>query len=112
MAKDSKHGNADQAEDTGERRYRSTQDAFRDLPLSQQTRFLIEATATTVARGLEAVARSVADEMDEAFRDRPGQQSKHDADGHEAASDDASAKPEEGSASAEDAAANEPHSTD
>lgn len=63
----------DPAHDTereSEGRYRHTREAFHELPLGQQARFLVEATASTVARGLEVVARSVAEDMEEAFRSR------------------------------------------
>lgn len=58
---------AQDAESQSEGPYRHTRKAFHGLPLEQQARFLVEATASTMARGLEAVARSVADEMEEAF---------------------------------------------
>ena len=56
------------AEGESEGRYRHTREAFHELPLEKQARFLVEATASTMARGIEAAARSVADEMEEAFR--------------------------------------------
>jgi hypothetical protein len=59
---------AQDADSESEGRYRHTREAFHELPLEQQARFLIEATASTMARGLEVVARSVADDMEEAFR--------------------------------------------
>jgi len=55
-------------ESESEGRYRHTREAFHELPLGQQARFLVEATASTMARGLEVVARSVADDMEEVFR--------------------------------------------
>jgi len=59
---------AQDADGESEGRYRHTREAFHELPLEQQARFLVEATASTMARGLEVVARSVADDMEEAFR--------------------------------------------
>ena len=48
--------------------YEQTRHDFDDLPLEEQARFLIESAASTLARGLEALGRDVAREVETAFR--------------------------------------------
>jgi len=53
--------------DKGER-YRKTQDDFEAMEFEEQASFLVEATASTLARGLERAGRMLADGLDDAFR--------------------------------------------
>lgn len=48
--------------------YRRTRDTFDDLPLEDQATFLVEATASLLAHGLEEAGRAVADGLDDLFR--------------------------------------------
>ena len=71
--------------------YERVRSGFKHLEFEDQARFLVEATARTVARSIEEAGRLVADELDQFFRRRPGHSAEE---GPEAASeqDDASKK--------------------
>ncbi len=51
-----------------EGRYDDTRRAFEELSPEEQARFLLEATASSLMRGIEFVAGAVADEMESAVR--------------------------------------------
>ena len=48
--------------------YRRTRDSFSDMPIEDQATFLVEATASLLARGVEEVGRVVADGVDDLFQ--------------------------------------------
>lgn len=48
---------------------------FEDLQVEKQTRFLIEASASTLAKGVEAVGEALADGLEDVMSRRP----RHDA---------------------------------
>lgn len=48
--------------------YRRTRDTFNEMKLEDQATFLVEATASLLARGIEETGRAVADGIDELFR--------------------------------------------
>ncbi len=48
--------------------YRDARERFDHLPLAQKLEFLLEASASTFARGIEKAGASVADEVEQAFR--------------------------------------------
>jgi len=48
--------------------YRHTREAFDRMKVDEQASFLVEATASVLARGVEQVGRAVADGLDELFR--------------------------------------------
>lgn len=50
------------------RRYDRTRDSFEELPLQEQALFLVEATASAVARGAARASRVLADELDDFFQ--------------------------------------------
>ncbi len=52
--------------------YERARSAFDDLKLEDRAVFLIEATVSTIARGVDKVGRVLADELDRLFRTRPG----------------------------------------
>ncbi len=47
--------------------YEDTRRTFDDLPLEDKAVFLIEATASTLARGLQQAGHALAEEVDRAF---------------------------------------------
>lgn len=53
---------------TRSQQYERIRDDFEHLDAADKARFLIEATVTTMARGLEQAGRSLADELDEIFQ--------------------------------------------
>ena len=50
-------------------RYDDTRRRFDDLNMEEQARFLVEATATTVARGLVQASKTVAEGLEDVIRD-------------------------------------------
>lgn len=58
--------------------YERVRSGFKHLDFEDQARFLVEATARTVARSIEEAGRLVADELDQFFRQRPGHSAKED----------------------------------
>ena len=50
--------------------YRRTRDAFDRMNVEEQASFLVEATASMLARGVEEVGRTLADGLDDLFRAR------------------------------------------
>ncbi len=54
--------------------YRRTRDTFNEMNIEQQATFLVEATASMVACGVEEAGRVVADGLSDIFR--PRQQTK------------------------------------
>lgn len=52
-------------------RFREAQSAFDQLDVEDKAIFLVEATLSTVARGIEEVGRVLADELDTLFHQRP-----------------------------------------
>jgi len=58
-------------EEKGRRsRYERTKQEFGDMSVEEQASFLIEASATALARGLEHAGRRVAEEMESMFGER------------------------------------------
>lgn len=51
--------------------YERARDAFDDMKIEDRAVFLIEATVSTIARGIDQAGRAVADELDRLFRMRP-----------------------------------------
>lgn len=64
--------------------YRTARDAFEALPIQDRALFLLEATVTTLARGIESAGQAVAAEMERAFQQ--AEKAAHDA------ADDAAAR--------------------
>lgn len=50
--------------------YRRVREAFDELELESQARFLVEATAATIGRGIDLLAHRVAEDMEEAFGEK------------------------------------------
>lgn len=51
--------------------YRQARTAFDALNIEDKAVFLVEAVASTLARGLQSAGQTLADEIDRAFRTRP-----------------------------------------
>lgn len=54
--------------ETHRKRYHQAREAFDDLKIEDRAVFLLEATVSTVARGVEEAGRALADEFDRFFR--------------------------------------------
>jgi translation initiation factor 2 alpha subunit (eIF-2alpha) len=65
MASDHAHR---ESTDESQTRYERTKRDFEEMNLEQKASFLLEATASTLARGLEEVGRSVGEELEDLFR--------------------------------------------
>lgn len=50
--------------------YRRTRDSFNEMNVEEQATFLVEATASMLARGVEEAGRVVADGLSDIFRPR------------------------------------------
>lgn len=48
--------------------YRRTREAFERMKVDEQASFLVEATASILARGVEQIGRTIADGLDDLFR--------------------------------------------
>lgn len=59
--------------------YQRTRDTFNDMKLEDQATFLVEATATLLARGIEEAGRVMADGIDEIFRPRTARKQRSSA---------------------------------
>lgn len=70
--------------------YRRTRDTFNEMKLEEQATFLVEATASMLARGVEEVGRIVADGLSDVFRAR----SHHSTEGKDSAHRPGPAEPE------------------
>ena len=53
--------------ETHRKRYHQAREAFDELKIEDRAIFLLEATVTTVARGVEEAGRALADELDRFF---------------------------------------------
>lgn len=60
--------NAEQARTRRDEDYRRTRDTFNHMKLEDQATFLVEATASLLARGIEEAGRVMAEGVDEIFR--------------------------------------------
>jgi hypothetical protein len=56
--------------DTDHNTYRRTRDAFNEMNVEEQASFLVEATASMLARGVEEAGRAVAEGLDDLFRSK------------------------------------------
>lgn len=70
-------------------RFREARHAFDQLDVEDKAVFLVEATLSTVARGIEEVGRVLADELDTLFQQRPTAEPSSE----EATSDDEAHEP-------------------
>jgi hypothetical protein len=59
------------AEQTHSEQYERVRRDFEGMNVQDRAVFLLEATVSTIARGVEQAGRVLADEMDKAFRWRP-----------------------------------------
>lgn len=59
---------AHQSRQKRDKEYQRTRDTFNEMELEDQAAFLVEATASMLARGLEEAGRVMADGLDELFR--------------------------------------------
>jgi hypothetical protein len=58
--------------------YRRARETFNKMNVEEQATFLVEATASVLARGMEEVGRVVADGLSDMFQPK-GQRQRHDA---------------------------------